>query len=453
MTVSRVARPEPKGLERVLRDTLCARFAGGGAVVPSDLPGEFESVFRLIFETAQWHTHTRERAALACLAADTLTRVFMEQLHSLDSEMQHLPERKELVAAQRIVEALHEGATTGVVLELLARAEQFHPAGADEWRELKNAVALRSGANGVGVGFELRALAKRVVERWTALEERCTRIAAERALRHAAVTTMNTLNAALPELAAVTRRLFALLQLEVLEWDLLDHTWDHIDWPTLERAAAAAAAYPNFDSIAARIASGGAAEEHALPELGAEVLLCVDTSGSMIGRAESTAKAFIVHALRRSIRRRRSVWITGYYNGPRTVCAQAKRVIAPDASIVAGMHANALHELTQLLACDGHTGAGFSAALDLALNAIEQHEFRRADVVAVGDFRFPRVTNAHMERIRRVQRDHGIRFHAFTIHPAPLEDPFNVFDFHWRHFVAESPVPGIGSSVGTSAGT
>ena len=155
--------------------------------------------------------------------------------------------------------------------------------------------------------------------------------------------------------------------------------------------------------------------ERVLAERG-PIVVCVDTSGSMLGLPEQVAKAIVLALARRVATDRRRVEIIAF---------------ASDVRCFTLDHANArLTDLAAFLQGSFHGGTDLNRALLTALTTLEQSESEHADVLVVSDFRVPKIADRHVDRIDR-QRGRGTLFHTLTVGRAAVHDPLNVFDSSW----------------------
>jgi uncharacterized protein with von Willebrand factor type A (vWA) domain len=189
--------------------------------------------------------------------------------------------------------------------------------------------------------------------------------------------------------------------------------------------------------------------EVAVPVHLGPVFVCLDTSGSMEGIAESVAGAVLLGLVRASLPHHRRIEIIVMQGGLRQVAIPSRvddDVIppgppgdAPDADAapipasLAGLSPSRVDErviraLNQLLDRPTASGSDVDPALEVALEAISGLERTVADLVIISDMRFPRIGPHHRSRLAELQRAGVVRSHAVTIGEKPMHDPLNTFD-------------------------
>ena len=146
------------------------------------------------------------------------------------------------------------------------------------------------------------------------------------------------------------------------------------------------------------------------------VVLCVDTSGSMLGLPERIAKAIVLALARRLTVDRRRLEVIAFSTGTRSFTMVPDRVN--------------LAALLAFLSGGFHGGTDLRPALEAALGALERDGWRYADVLVVSDFRVPKIADRFASRIR-AQGRRGTLFHSLTVADSPVVDPLNLFDTSW----------------------
>lgn len=145
-------------------------------------------------------------------------------------------------------------------------------------------------------------------------------------------------------------------------------------------------------------------------------IVCVDTSGSMLGLPEKVAKATVLALARRLAVDRRRLEVIAFSSQVR--------------SFTVDHGASNLPDLAGFLAGGFHGGTDLGKALAAALTALEQAEYRHADVLVVSDFRVPKIADRFLPRITAQHRT-GTLFHSLTVARAPVVDPLHIFDSSW----------------------
>lgn len=145
-------------------------------------------------------------------------------------------------------------------------------------------------------------------------------------------------------------------------------------------------------------------------------IVCIDTSGSMLGLPERVARATVLALARRLAEDRRRIEVIAF------------------SSQVASFALD--HERTNLIGLarflDGsfHGGTDLGKALATALETLEREEYRNADVLVVSDFRVPKIADRFLDQVNRQHR-RGTLFHSLTVAPRPVIDPLHIFDNSW----------------------
>jgi uncharacterized protein with von Willebrand factor type A (vWA) domain len=148
------------------------------------------------------------------------------------------------------------------------------------------------------------------------------------------------------------------------------------------------------------------------------VVLCVDTSGSMLGLPEKVAKAVVLALAKRLQSDRRRIEVLAFASQVRSFSLDHEK--------------NTLPDLVSFLAGGFHGGTDLTRALVEALDLLETREARHADVLVISDFKVPKIADRHIGRIGRQHR-RGTLFHSLTVSPGAIIDPLHIFDTTW-HF-------------------
>ena len=164
------------------------------------------------------------------------------------------------------------------------------------------------------------------------------------------------------------------------------------------------------------------------------MLICVDTSGSMQGGAETVAKAVVLEAVRAAHAQRRACHVFAF-SGPDEV-VDMPLTLDPDG----------LERLTHFLGQSFCGGTDIGAPLECVIARLEQEDWRMADLLIASDGEFG-ATPALAQRLARVRIEAGLRVQGVligdreTIGLLELAD-----DIHWvrdwrRFGGSESPSP------------
>lgn len=164
------------------------------------------------------------------------------------------------------------------------------------------------------------------------------------------------------------------------------------------------------------------------------MLICVDTSGSMQGGAETVAKAVVLEAVRAAHAQQRACHVFAF-SGPDEVV---------DMSLM--LDAHGLERLTRFLGQSFCGGTDIGAPLELVITRLEQEDWHMADLLIASDGEFG-ATPGLVQRLERVRSETGLRVQGVLIGDRETigmlelaDDIFWVRD--WRRFGgSESPSP------------
>ncbi len=145
-------------------------------------------------------------------------------------------------------------------------------------------------------------------------------------------------------------------------------------------------------------------------------IVCVDTSGSMLGLPEKVAKAAVLALARRLAVDRRRLEVIAFSSQVRSFTLDHETGNLPD--------------LAGFLAGGFHGGTDLGKALAAALETLEHESYRHADVLVISDFRVPKIADRFLSRITAQHRK-GTLFHSLTVARLPVIDPLHMFDSSW----------------------
>jgi len=145
-------------------------------------------------------------------------------------------------------------------------------------------------------------------------------------------------------------------------------------------------------------------------------IVCVDTSGSMLGLPERVAKAAVLALARRLAEDRRRIEVIAFASDVRSFTMDHESTRLP--------------ELARFLAGAFHGGTDLSRALGTAVRRLDEAEYDNADVLVISDFRVPKIADRHLAAINR-QHHRGTLFHSLTVARRQVVDPLHIFDSSW----------------------
>lgn len=170
------------------------------------------------------------------------------------------------------------------------------------------------------------------------------------------------------------------------------------------------------------------------------LLVCVDTSGSMQGGAETVAKAVVLEAMRLGHAQGRPCHVFAF-GGPGEVI-----------DLELGFDSQGLTRLTQFLAQGFRGGTDICGPLEKALAKLEQGRWRQADLLLASDGQFG-ATPQLVQRLEAAKQHLGLRVQGVLLGDREtlglLEIADAVFPVrNWRHF-SSRPAEDVASPVHT----
>lgn len=152
-------------------------------------------------------------------------------------------------------------------------------------------------------------------------------------------------------------------------------------------------------------------------------ILCLDSSGSMVGVPEALAKALSLAAIQRALSQARRLFLLCFSTGV--------QVLRVDGKLEPGAYLD-------LLAHSFRGGTDLRPALKESLKVIREEGWTDADLLIVSDFQVPKIMLKKSRDLRGVQETFGTRIHALTIAPQQILDDYNLFDSRW-HCLPDPP--------------
>lgn len=132
------------------------------------------------------------------------------------------------------------------------------------------------------------------------------------------------------------------------------------------------------------------------------MILCVDTSASMAGGPEKVGKALVLEAMRTAARERRACLLLAF-SGPGDL-----------QELSLGRDADGICRLADFLSASFHGGTDIVAPLERALDLVEAHEWRQADVLIASDGEFG-ATGSTLARLAAARQKLGLRVQGVLI--------------------------------------
>lgn len=153
------------------------------------------------------------------------------------------------------------------------------------------------------------------------------------------------------------------------------------------------------------------------------MILCVDTSGSMVGLPENAAKAIALFMARRCRQQKRSCYLINF--GIRIVTKELAGEWSMD-------------DILEFLGGSWGGGTDASKALSHAVEMLKTSGWSKADVLMLSDLALPELSS-DAERDVHMQKLQGTKFHAVWIadgwENGALENSTSVYDAVWRYAI------------------
>lgn len=165
------------------------------------------------------------------------------------------------------------------------------------------------------------------------------------------------------------------------------------------------------------------------------ILICLDTSGSMMGAGTLISRTFSLAIASMAHENNRSAFL--FVN---TGSLQILEITRPEESLV---------PFSRYLGSSDIAGTDLAPPLGSALNYLEAYnrDFEShktgTDVVLVSDFHLPTIAPRHLNRMFALQAQSRTRFHILTVAHQPMEDPLHIFDYQWYYNTDEHSQKGI----------
>jgi len=155
-------------------------------------------------------------------------------------------------------------------------------------------------------------------------------------------------------------------------------------------------------------------------------ILCVDTSYSMAGQAETLAKVLAFGILRVAIEEDREAYLINF-------SVRIKTLDLRDAG-------RQIDTLASFLRMSFHGGTDVTLALKEGLRKLDEGRYQDADVLVVSDFVMFRMAQPVLDAVRSHRHNQGTRFHVLTFQDIPSQELRDSFDSVWY---ADPERPGV----------
>jgi uncharacterized protein with von Willebrand factor type A (vWA) domain len=148
-------------------------------------------------------------------------------------------------------------------------------------------------------------------------------------------------------------------------------------------------------------------------------IVCVDTSGSMEGEPERIAKVLCFAILKMAAADERRAFLINFSSGIHTIDLY---------NLV-----DSINEVAAFLQKSFHGGTDISLALGEALQQLETHGYRDADVLVISDFIMYKISDDLKTAMDKQQHNSGTQFHSLVITDQANEEVISQFDNAWSY--------------------
>jgi uncharacterized protein with von Willebrand factor type A (vWA) domain len=167
-------------------------------------------------------------------------------------------------------------------------------------------------------------------------------------------------------------------------------------------------------------------------------LVCFDTSGSMRGKPELMAKAFVSALVRIAQKDQRAVYLINFSQQTRSHVVEH----SPEGK----------RRLLEFLQFSFASGTDLNPALAEALRLLRTQGWEKSDLVVVSDFSIPKIQKDLAEAFFDLHQRQGNRHYCLTTSGKPFRDRLNFFDQHWAFNLDPRKPLGIFQLLGKDQG-
>lgn len=148
-------------------------------------------------------------------------------------------------------------------------------------------------------------------------------------------------------------------------------------------------------------------------------IVCVDTSGSMEGEPERIAKVLCFGILKMASAENRQAFLINFSTGIHTIDLYQL--------------SDSIDEVARFLGKSFHGGTDISLALTEALQQLETHRYRDADVLVISDFIMYKMSEDLLQRMEKQQHNNNTQFYSLIITDEANEEVIEQFDKVWSY--------------------
>lgn len=167
------------------------------------------------------------------------------------------------------------------------------------------------------------------------------------------------------------------------------------------------------------------------------IIICVDTSGSMQGSPETIAKAVTLYMATRAIAQKRNCLLINFSTGIETL----------DMSGNIG-----LEKVIEFLKKSFYGGTDVDPALTYALKMMEEHEYKKSDLLVISDFVMSSLPAQLQDKIKLAKKEKN-KFYSLAIGNLFLDHRLKeVFDEEWVYDPNNSSIQSLKEMANTIQG-
>lgn len=151
------------------------------------------------------------------------------------------------------------------------------------------------------------------------------------------------------------------------------------------------------------------------------IVLCIDTSGSMMGKPEDVAKSIVFAVSRIAIKEKRKCYIISFSVG-------TEALDFDDFG-----NGQALNKLVSFLKNSFYGGTDIEPCLKTAMEQLKREEYKKADIMVISDFEMYDLGKKTIENMN-LEKSLGTRFHSMLVGSyGPNQSVINQFDKRWKY--------------------
>jgi uncharacterized protein with von Willebrand factor type A (vWA) domain len=172
----------------------------------------------------------------------------------------------------------------------------------------------------------------------------------------------------------------------------------------------------DYQSNTLSVSAQGVKGKHLKEKQRGPFIICVDTSGSMLGAPETVAKTLCFAILKLAINQNRKCYLISF-------STEIKTLNLTDLN-------NSMTHLLAFLAMSFRGGTDAAPSVKAALNQLETEDYKKADVLMISDFVMPRFAPELSAEIQHA-RDNKTKFHSLVIGNSSNKNVIADFDNNW----------------------